>query len=410
MTTPHPALRERAHQWAAANTAPTVPADAAGDIDVAVFHDMAPEGERELIDRLRRRQQELWDAGLAGLDWPVDLGGHGEDADAAEVVASVLARHPAPAPHELVSVTTHLVAPTVLMYGTPDQQKQYATPFARADLLCAQLFSEPGAGSDLAGLATRATAEADHWIVNGQKVWSSGAQFANYGLLLARTDEQAVKHAGITAFLLPLDADGVQVRPLRQMSGGASFSEVFLDDVRVSDDLRIGDVGQGWSVAMATLGFERQTSGADTETGGSWHDVRQLAESTGAVDDAVLRQRLADVYIHHRLAEVAVACDRAAQATGTANPATSSMRKLQWVTGLMRISDVVADVLGPSLVGDTGTRGTFAWNAHVLGAPGYRIAGGTDEIQRTIIAERLLGLPSAPRVDKGVAWKDVPRG
>lgn len=405
---------ERARAWFEQHAEPKAAfgeTGVASKADVAVFHDLHPEAERALLEDLRSWHQRLWAAGLAGLDWPREFGGQGLGPDAAEAVAAVAAEFATPPPHELFLVTTELVAPTVLLFGDTDQRERIAPALARAELLCAQLFSEPAAGSDLAGLSTRARFEAEQnvWVVNGQKVWSSGAQFADLGLLIARTDDDAVKHAGLTAFLLPMDLAGVDVRPLRQMSGGASFCEVFLTDVRLPGGRLLGGVGNGWKVATTTLGFERNASGADTRTGGSWTQVLQLARSLGRTGDPLLRQRLADVYIHHRLAEIAAVRDRAAADHGSVPSAQGSLRKLQWVNGLTRISHVVSDLLGPRLTADTGERGTFAWTAHVLGAPGYRIAGGTDEIQRTIIAERLLGLPPGPRVDRDRPWREIPR-
>jgi alkylation response protein AidB-like acyl-CoA dehydrogenase len=285
--------------------------------------------------------------------------------------------------------------------------------FLRAEELCCQLFSEPGAGSDLAGLATRAQrveGEAGgEWIINGQKIWSSGAQFAGWGELIARTDPSLPKHAGMTAFLIPLDAPGVRISPIRQMSGGSSFCEVFLTDVRVPDELRLGDVGSGWKVALTTLGFERGGSGGGRGVGGSWERLLGLAQRLGRTGDPVVRQQLASVYIHQRVRRMNAARAAAAAAAGQPPGPEGSVGKLLWVTGMTEIGQVAAGLLGARLTADTGEWGTFAWNDHILGAPGYRIAGGSDEIQRNIIAERVLGLPGDIRVDRDVPWRDIPR-
>src|SRR3546814_903536 len=253
--------------------------------------------------------------------------------------------------------------------------RELITPMLRVDLLACQLFSEPGAGSDLASLATRARRDGDDGVITGQKVWTAGGQFAQGGELLARTDPDAPKHRGITAFMAPLDADGLEVRPLRQMSGGSSFNEVFLTEVRIPDAYRIGEVGEGWKVALTTLGFERNSSGENTDVGGTLDQVIELARATGAIEDPVLRQRLADVVIAHRLGEVASARDAA---TPDATGVGGSMRKLQWTERLTQISDFVAEVAGADLVVDDGS-GTFAWTGHVLGAPGYRIARSEEQ-------------------------------
>jgi alkylation response protein AidB-like acyl-CoA dehydrogenase len=231
-------------------------------------------------------------------------------------------------------------------------------------------------------------------------------------MLLARTDPDVPKHAGITAFLLPLDTGGVTVRPLRQMSGGTSFNEVFLDDVRVPDRLRLGPVGAGWKVALTTLSFEREVSGGSSRAGGGWRELVPLARALGRFDDPLVRQKLADVYINERLAEVATLRDargRGNSRAGRPPGPEGSFRKLHWVKGMALASQAAEMLLGPRLAADTGEWGTFAWTAHVLGAPGYRIAGGSDEIQRNIIAERVLGLPGEPRVDRNRPWRDVPR-
>jgi alkylation response protein AidB-like acyl-CoA dehydrogenase len=205
-----------------------------------------------------------------------------------------------------------------------------------------------------------------------------------------------------------MDAPGVEVRPLRQMSGGSSFCEVFLTDVHVPDSLRLGEVGAGWKVALTTLGFERGNSSASSAIGGSFDQVLALTEHLGTVGDPVTRTQLAQVYTHEFLAVVAKQRDQAARRGGAPLGAIGSVRKLQWTQKMTLISHVVTEQLGPLLIADTGEWGTFAWTEHVLGAPGYRIAGGSDEIQRNIIAERLLGMPAEPRVDRTTSWRDLP--
>jgi alkylation response protein AidB-like acyl-CoA dehydrogenase len=213
----------------------------------------------------------------------------------------------------------------------------------------------------------------------------------------------------MTAFLIPLNAPGVRISPIRQMSGGSSFCEVFLTDVRVPDELRLGDVGSGWKVALTTLGFERGGSGAGRGVGGSWERLLGLAQWLGRTGDPVVRQQLASVYIHQRVRRMNAARAAAAAAAGQPPGPEGSVGKLLWVTGMTEIGQVAAGLLGARLTADTGEWGTFAWNDHILGAPGYRIAGGSDEIQRNIIAERVLGLPGDIRVDRDVPWRDIPR-
>nr|WP_231896000.1 acyl-CoA dehydrogenase family protein [Gordonia sp. LAM0048] len=300
---------------------------------------------------------------------------------------------------ELISVTTGLVGPAVAMFGTDEQREAYARPLLRTDLLACQLFSEPGAGSDLASLSCRAVRDGDGWRIDGQKVWSSGARFADLGMLLARTDPDLPKHKGITAFLIPLDAPAVEIRPIRQMSGGASFNEVFLNDVRIPDSARLGDIGQGWKIAGATLSFERTASGSVTrKKGGSVDELVGLAQQVGAAGDPV-RQQLADVYIRAELRKATA--DRVARAAagGRSPGPAASVGKLMASDVLVKIGEIAADLLGNDIAVATDPS-RFAWTEHLLGSPGYRLAGGTDQIQRNIIGERVLGLPPEPRADK----------
>ena len=253
--------------------------------------------------------------------------------------------------------------------------------------------------------------DGDEWVINGQKVWSSGAQFSQWGELIARHDPDVAKHKGMTAFIIPLDLPGVEVRPIKQMSGGSSFNEVFMTDVRVPDSMRLGPVGEGWKVALTTLGFERDHSDSSSggRVGGSWRQLLATARAMEVSDDPVVRQALMRAYTHHRLE--GFVNRRAADLRRSGAPAgpEGSLGKLLWTEGMNLTSDVISTVLGAKLVANTGEWGTYEWGEHVLGAPGYRIAGGSDETQRNIIGERVLGLPGEPRVDKGVAWKDVPR-
>ena len=378
--------------------------------DLEVFRDLTDAEEEELLDKIRAYRRARFDAGFGALTLPVEHGGAGLPASFAARFSQIEREYAVPPSTELISVTTGLVAPAVALFGTDAQRERFLAPLLRTDLLACQLFSEPGAGSDLAGLFCRAVRHGDGWTVDGQKVWSSGARHAGLGLLLARTDPDVVKHRGITAFLLPLDSPGVTIRPIRQMSGGSSFNEVFLEDVVVSDDLRIGEIGQGWDVAKATLAYERQASGTGTrQKGGSFADLLALAKSVGATADSVVRQRLADVYVLSTLRAATAQRVARAAAAGVSPGAAGSVGKLVASDLLVQIGELATDLLGMSAVADH-RDGTFEWTAHLLGAPGYRLAGGTDQIQRNIIAERVLGLPAEPRVDVGVVFSQLPRG
>jgi alkylation response protein AidB-like acyl-CoA dehydrogenase len=281
-----------AREWLTAH-APLRPASSGaarwgeGSDNVAVFHDLTTEQERALLDAAMAWQQQKFDAGYGALTWPVEYGGAGLPSAFLREFRREESRYVTPSPHETHSVTMGLVAPTIRAVGTEEQKDRFLRPFLRSEELACQLFSEPGAGSDLAGLATRAVRDGDEWVLDGQKVWSSGAQYSQWGEIVCRTDVDVPKHKGITAFMVPMDAPGITVRPIRQMSGGSTFNEVFLEGVRISDDLRLGPVGGGWKVALTTLGFERGGSGA---RGGSYREVLALARWLGRTEDPLVRQ------------------------------------------------------------------------------------------------------------------------
>ena len=403
------AWRAEARAWLA-SVLPQRPERPEGPADYAVFQNITEEAERELLDKIQAYRQQRYDAGYGAIALSVELGGAGLSPRYVVAFTEEEQAFEAPPSTELISVTTGLVGPTIATFGTPEQRAKYARAFLRSDLLCCQLFSEPGAGSDLAAVATSAVKNDDGWLLDGQKVWSSGARFADYGLLLARTDPDVAKQAGLTMFLIAMDAPGVEIRPIRQMSGAASFNEVFLSAVQVGDDMRVGPAGDGWKVANATLGFERTASGqAQRRKGGTFEDLLRLAIRLGKSGDPVVRQQLADVYVRTQLrAATTERVARAAAAGAPPGPA-ASIGKLVASANLMRIGEVATALLGARIAADTGEPDGFAWTEHVLGAPGYRLAGGTDEIQRNIIGERVLGLPREPRVDKGVPYSKLPR-
>jgi alkylation response protein AidB-like acyl-CoA dehydrogenase len=263
-------------------------------------------------------------------------------------------------------------------------------------VVACQLFSEPVAGSDLAGIQTKALRDGDEWVLSGQKVWTSGAHYADIGEIITRTAAYPdSRHRGLTMFLVDMRAPGVEVRPLRQMTGGASFNEVFLTDVRVPDGMRLGDVDEGWTVALTTLMNERMAIGGGLVGSGLnlAGRLRALARHTGRVDDPVVRQQLADILIRHSVNRYtnlrAMAKLRAGQLPG---PELSTL-KLAMTSNMQRMSSLLTSLLGPRLTADTGEWGTYAWAAFVLSVPGLRVAGGTDEVLRNIIGERVLGLP-----------------
>lgn len=377
-----------------------------GSDDVSIFHALSVDDERALLARGLDWQRQKYEAGFGALAVAERFGGAGLGEEFALAFRQEERRFEPPANHEALRITVNLIGPTIAAIGTESQRARFLPRiFGGQDLAC-QLFSEPGAGSDLAAVSTGAVRDGDDWVLNGSKVWASGARFAQWGQIVVRTDPEATKHGGLTTFMLPMDAPGVEVRPIVQMSGGASFNEVFLNDVRVGDDLRLGEPGDGWKISLMTLGFERGQSGAKS-VGASWERLRALASANEATTDPVIRQRLAAVYSHERLrALTRLRAEAASERRGEPGP-EGSLGKLLWVQGMLAIGEVAAAILGPRLVADTGEWGTYAWTRHVLGAPGYRLAGGSDEIQRNILAERVLGLPGEPRPDRNTPWSEL---
>jgi alkylation response protein AidB-like acyl-CoA dehydrogenase len=278
-------------------------------------------------------------------------------------------------------------------------KERYLRPLYRGDIIGCQLFSEPVAGSDLAGIQTRAVRDGDEWVLTGQKVWTSGAHYSDIGEIITRTSPDKPKHKGLTMFLVDMRAPGVEVRRLRQMTGGASFNEVFFTEVRVPDSHRLGDVDEGWTVALTTLMNERAAIGGGGAGLGTMSMTRifELAKAFGRSEDPLVRQGLAEAYIRTSVARYtnlrAMAKIRAGQLPGP----EMSIAKLSLTQNLWYTANLVAGILGPRLTADTGEWGTFAWAEMLLGVPGMRIAGGTDEIMRNIVGERVLGLPKEPK-------------
>jgi len=384
-----------------------------GEFSVSVFHSLSFDEEKALLERGKAWIQKKAERGFHAIASPVEHGGLGYPRAYSRAFSKLESLFVTPTGHETLSVTVGLIAPTIAMYGTDQQKTDFVGRFLATRDLCCQLFSEPGAGSDLASLGCRAERDGDEWVLNGQKVWSSGAQFSEWGELIARSNPDVVKHKGMTAFIIPMNLPGIEIRPIKQMSGGSSFNEVFFNDVRIPDSMRLGPEGEGWKVALTTLGFERDHSGdgggGGSRVGGSWRQLIATARAMGVTADPVLRQDLAKAYTHFRIEGFVNRRAADLRRAGAAPGPEGSLGKLIWTEGMTMVSDVVSKILGASLVADTEEWGTFEWGEHVLGAPGYRIAGGSDETQRNIIGERVLGLPGGVRVDKDAAWKDTRR-
>lgn len=364
-----------------------------GDDSVAVFENWTEDEERAHTERIRDWERTRYDQGWGALSWPAELGGRGLPQHYEGFYRAEEAAFDVPQRTEIFPVTRHLVAPAIGIWGTEEQKQRWLRPMLRADELACQLFSETEAGSDLAAVRTRAVRHQEGWILDGHKVWTSGARVATWGVAVCRTDSEVPKHAGITVFLVRMDAPGVTIRPIRQMTGGESFNEVYLDGVVVPDADRLGPVGQGWKVTLSVLAAERLDSG----TLGLDNADRAIELARRCPVDEGQRDLAADLYIRTLVQRVIGLRITAALEAGSAPGAEASVGKLYATETMRRTTDLVLRQLGPKLVADTGEWGTFAWTEHLLGAPGYAIAGGTDEIQRNILSERVLGLPREPR-------------
>lgn len=381
-----------------------------GDDSVAMFEEIDPEQERRELAAAKQWRATRFDAGLGYITGPEEFGGRGLSAAHDRLYSRLESRYETPK-MSFFGIGLGMVAPTILAHGTEVTKQAYLRRMWRGDLVACQLFSEPGAGSDLASLQTRAERDGDEWVLNGQKVWTSGAQYADIGEIICRSDADQPKHKGLTGFVVDMTAPGVEVRPLRQMTGGASFNEVFFTDVRVPDDHRLGDVNDGWRVALTTLMNERASIGSGSGGMGtgvaSIERLSAMLRHFGKADDAVLRDELVRIWTGFQVAKLTGqrATDRIR--SGQLPGPEMSIGKLALTQNLTDLGAWVGDVLGPRLVADTGEWGTFAWTEFILGTPGMRIAGGSDEVMRNIVGERVLGLPKDAGIDSTSPFKEL---
>ena len=363
---------------------------------------------------------DRFDAGLAAVHYPVGHGGLGLPRSLQQAADDQFARAGAPAPDPRRNVIgLGMAAPTLIAFGTDEQLDRWLKPLWLAEDIWCQLFSEPGAGSDLANLSTRAVRDGDDWVVSGQKVWTSLAHHARWALLLARTAPDAAKHAGLSYFVLDMHAPGVEVRPLRQLTGEAEFNEVFITEARVPDANRLGEVGAGWRVANATLMNERVAIGAAGAAPRESGIIGTAAQAWREHPDArtpELHQRLLRLWARAEVARLAGERLRQQLASGQPGPDGSAV-KLTFALLNQEISAFEIELAGADgLTYDDWTMRRAGSSDYARG-PAYRylrskgnsIEGGTSEILRNIIAERVLGLPPEPRTDTGVPWKDLPR-
>ncbi|HVL80131.1 MAG TPA: acyl-CoA dehydrogenase family protein [Actinomycetota bacterium] len=367
----------------------------------------------DFISKAKAWQKKLYEGGYGVITWPKAYGGRDASPMQAFIFAEEMSRYDVPS--GTYTIGLGMIGPTIMVHGTEEQKQRFLPSMADGSEIWCQLWSEPNAGSDVASLQTRAERDAasGDWILNGQKVWTTGAHYSRWGLIIARTDLEAPKHRGITCFIVDMEQPGVEVRPLRQMTGGASFNEVFFSDAKVPADQVVGDVNDGWRVALTTLMNERFAIGVGGARGASLKPLYKLAKKTHldgrpAIEDPSIRQEMARVAIHAKLLSLTGyrALTKVSKG-GIPGPEGSAMKLVG--TGLAsEVSELGTRILGLGgvLLGreapDAG-----AWAMAFLSAPGIHIAGGTDDIMKNIIGERVLGLPKEPQVDRDVPFREL---
>ena len=390
-------FREEASSWLAENA----PADDA-------FRALSP------LEQAKVWQKRKYDAGWACIGWAPDFGGRGASAIEEVIWRQEESQYDLPANFFLIG--QGMIGPTLMAWASDEDKARFLPQLASGEEVWCQLFSEPAGGSDLAALRTRAERDGDDWVINGQKIWTSGAHYSDYGVIVVRTDPTVPKHKGLSYFYIDMKAPGVEIKPIKQLTGDSDFNEVYFTDVRVSDSQRLGEVGQGWQVSLTTLMNERAA------IGGSFGQMDvSLAMSVAAeveidgrpaLEDAAVRARIADWYVQEAGLKYTGYRSLTALSRGALPGPENSIGKLVGAPKMQAMSSYLMDLLGASgAIADEAlaAKAGIIQRAY-MGAPGLRIAGGTDEIMANIIAERVLGLPQEPRLDKGIPFNEVPTG
>ncbi len=401
------AFRAEARTWLEKNAAPKDPDDPGDDI-------LGERTSPEIIAAAKEWQKKKADAGWACITWPEEYGGRGATPIQNVIWGQEESNYSVPP--NIFGIGIGMCGPTVLTHGTDDQKKRWIPKLLSGEEVWCQLFSEPSAGSDLAGLRTTAVREGDEWVINGQKIWTTGAQFSDWGILVVRSDADVAKHAGLSYFVVDMHSPGIEVRPITQINKGQGFNEVFFTDVRIPDANRLSEVGNGWAVAITTLMNERASIGGGG-TGGGVDDLIELAASVEldgrpAIENSSVREKIADLYTRSRGVQYTGYRSLTALSRGTTPGPEASLGKLVGAALAQEMASFgieLGGVTGATL--DEGaTPGDSLFQEMYLAIPGLRIAGGTDEVLRNIISERVLGLPPETRADKGIAFKDIPTG
>ncbi|MDO8390326.1 MAG: acyl-CoA dehydrogenase family protein [Actinomycetota bacterium] len=376
-----------------------------GDDALSGYAAIDPADDLARVQTAKRWKALEYDAGFGWLSGPASAGGGGLTAEHERLYLSMRAEYDLPSLGVFV-ISLGMVASSFQSFGSPEVQA-LVPQMHRGDLIGCQLFSEPGAGSDLAGLTTRAELDGDEWVITGQKVWTSVAHHSDWGLLLARSETTSSKHDGLTAFALDMSTPGVEVRPLEMMTRGREFNEVFFDQVRIPDSRRLGEAGKGWRTAIATLMNERALGAAGSDLFGVERTLERLRltlQQPGmGADDPVIRQAFARAYsMAQTIRYQAMAADARREAGLPPGPA-ESVFKLANTNTLQEIVHLAGVIWGARAIADTGEWGAYSWADMILTMPGMRIAGGTDEVMRNILGERVLGLPKDPLPTGGTA-------
>ena len=386
------AFRAEARAWLAEN---------------APEHEGVAHSRAEELELARTWQKRKARDGWACIDWPKEYGGRGGTMVEAIIFAQEESSYSIPDAN--LGIGTGTCAPALMAHASDEIKERHLSKIASSEEIWCQLFSEPGAGSDLAGIRTRATRDGDDWIVNGQKVWNTNAQFADYGILVTRHDPDLPKHKGLTFFMVDMKAPGIEPRPIKQIYGESSFNEVFLNNVRIPDSFRVGEIGAGWQVAITTLMNERfGISRYEPDT----KQLLKLAAEVGALDQADVREAVAEWYVRAEGVRLTYARSLTAISQGRQPGPEQSISKVVMAAQRQDISSFGADLqdIAGILVGPDEQSASGIYQNGLLSSPGARIAAGTDEILKNIIAERVLGLPGDIRVDRDTAFKDVPSG
>jgi acyl-CoA dehydrogenase len=391
-------FRNEAREWLVAN-APTA-------ADLSGLDDM---GQAKLW------QKRKADAGWACIRWPKEYGGRGANAMEQVILSQEEAKVKAPNTG-FFSIGQGMAAPTMMTWASEDQKKQYLPKLASGENIWCQLFSEPAGGSDLAALRTRGVRDGDEWVVNGQKIWTSGAQYSDFGILVLRTDPNVAKHQGLSYFFLDMKSPGVEIKPIKQISGASGFNEVYFTDVRIPDAQRLGEVGQGWQVALTTLMNERASIGGGGG-GAGFEQIMKLAQRLNiddkpAIEDKQVRANLANWYVRQAGLKYTGYRSMTALSRGEIPGPENSIGKLVGAPLTQDLASFAIDLMDQAgiLWSPESAELENIFQSAYMSIPGLRIAGGTDEIMANIIAERVLGLPQDVRVDKGIPFSEVPTG